>query len=125
MNEISTIQQLNELMTTTYILSVVCAIIFIALAIAVSSMIPWQGGSQDRSFLKRRIWFIVLGCIVFVGFFCYNYFIVIPRIPNVAFKSNFMKCNGVSVGIIVGAYFIFSFIIMKVFPKSKFGSIIK
>jgi hypothetical protein len=124
MNEIKTIQQLNALMDTTYILGVICAVLFILLAIAIATMISWQGGTHDKSYVKRRIWFVILGCISFISFFVYNNFVVIERIKNVAFQAKFMKSVGISVGIILGLYLIVSFIIMKVFPKSKFGSII-
>jgi amino acid transporter len=124
MNEIKGIQQLDALISTTYIFSVVYVVVFIFIAIIIASLIPWQGGSHDKSYVKRRVWFIILGCISFICFFCYNDFVVMERIKNVAFQAKFMNCIGISVGIIIGLYLIISFIIMKVFPKSKFGSII-
>jgi hypothetical protein len=124
MKEIKGIQQLDALTTNTYLLSVIIALGCIFIAIGISTLISWQGGNSDGSYIKRRIWFIIIGCILLISFFCYNNFHVMDRISNVAFQAKFMNCIALSSGLCIVVYFIPSLIIMKVFPKSKFGSII-
>jgi uncharacterized membrane protein len=118
-------QRFDSLIENTYLFSVITAGVFILLAILISVLIPYQGGSQDKSYVKRRIWFFVLGFIAFSGFFIYNYFAVLDNIKNVAFQGKFRNCILVSVGVIIALYVFVSFLIMKFFPKSKFGSILK
>lgn len=122
--EIKTIQQLNALITNTYILSIIEAVVFVSIALIIANLIAFQGSSEDNSYKRRRIWFFVIWFFAIAGFFCYNNFVVMERIKNIAFQSKFMNCIAVSSGIVLIVYGVLSFIIMKFFPKSKFGTIL-
>ncbi len=124
MNEIKNIQQLNALITETYIWSVIFSVVFIFFAILISGLIRWEGGGLDKSYIKRRISFLVLGFICSAGFYVYKYLSEIGRINNVAFQSKFTNGIAIAAGIIILIYFAISILLMKWFPKSKFGSIL-
>jgi hypothetical protein len=123
-NLISTLPQLNSLMTNTYIFALIIAVVAVLVALLAANLIPFQGGQHDRSYIKRRIWFIVIWFVAIAGFFLFNNFVVMGIIDNVAFRSKFMTCIALSSLIIFLGYALLSFILMKVFPRSKFGSIL-
>jgi len=60
MYKVSTISALNELMNETMVYAVIVFVVAVALAWLVSRLIPWEGG-KDRSYVKRRIAFIIIG----------------------------------------------------------------
>jgi len=121
---INTLPQLNNLITTTYIFAVITGVLILLLAILIAKLIPWKGGVPDRSYLKRRVWFIILWFASVAGFFLYSNFIVMEKIKNVAFQSKFMTCIVASCIIILVLYGLLGFVIMKIIRKSKFGSIL-
>ncbi len=123
-NLINTLPQLNSLMTNTYIFAVIVAVVALILAMLIANLIPFQGGKYDRSYITRRIWCLVIWFVAVAGFFIYNNFIVMEKIKNVAFQSKFMTCIAISCVIILLLYGLLGFILMKVFRKSKFGSIL-
>lgn len=119
-----TIAKLNSLVSTTYVYAVIIALVAIGIAIIIAKLIPFQGGSHDSSYITRRIWFIITGIIAFISFFLYNQLVVQNEICKAPLKSKFSNCNVISVITIVLIYLIISFIIMKAFRKSKFGTIL-
>ena len=123
-NLISTLPQLNSLMINTYIFAAIIAIIGLFIVILIAYLIPFEGGKQDRSYIKRRIWFVVIWIFSIIGFFLYNNFVVMGKIKNVAFQSKFMTCIAISLLIIFLLYGVLNIILMKIFRKSKFGSIL-
>lgn len=119
-----TISKLNSLVSTTYVYAVIVALVAIGIAIIIAKLIPFQGGSSDRSYIARRVWFIITGLIAFIAFFLYNQLVVQNEICRAPLKSKFSDCNVISVIVIILIYLIISFIIMKAFRRSKFGSIL-
>ena len=61
------INQLNQLMNSTMIYAVVVGVVAFVVAMIVANMFPWEGGN-DRSYIKRRIAFIVIGVCEVLGF---------------------------------------------------------
>jgi hypothetical protein len=121
---IKALPALKSLMTNTYIFALIVAIFAVMLALLIANLIPYQGGQYDRSYIRRRIWFLVIWFFSIAGFFLYNNFVVMGKIGNIAFQSKFMTCIAISCLLILVVYAILSFVIMKIFPKSKFGSIL-
>jgi hypothetical protein len=121
---INTLPQLKGLMTNTYIFAIIAAVVAVLLAMLVANLIPYKGGEVDRSYIRRRIWFLLIWFFSIAGFFLYNNFVIIGKIGNVAFQSKFMICIAISCLIILMVYGIMSFILMKIFPRTKFGSIL-
>lgn len=124
MDQISTIQQLQAQVSITYIMAIICAGVGILLSIGIASMIPWSPGAKDKSYFKRRLWYIILGFLATAAFFFINYFLVLKRITSPALKANYLNELSISTGIFVGIYIILGIILMIIFKKSKYGSIL-
>lgn len=120
---ITTLPQLEALQNSTMIYAVITALIALLLAFLISLMIKYQGG-LDKSYITRRIWFIIVGVASCAGFYLYNDLVVKGQIVNAGFKSMFVQTNVTCVGIILGVYVILGILIMFVFRNSKFGSIL-
>ena len=66
---IKTLPQLKGLMTNTYIFAVIAAVIAVLLAMLIANLIPYHGGEVDRSYIKRRIWFLIIWFFFYSGIF--------------------------------------------------------
>lgn len=123
MTPVTTLPQLNQLMNSTMIYAVVVGLIAVILAILLANIFPWEGGN-DRSYIKRRIAFIVIGIVAVIGFWMYNDLVVVDHIRNAGFQNMFKACNLKCIGINLGVYLVVSIVLMLVFRHSKFGSIL-
>lgn len=115
--------QLNQLMNSTMIYAVVIGVVAFIVAIIVSNMFPWEGGN-DRSYIKRRIAFVVIGVCAVLGFWIYNDLVVADSIRNAGFQNMFKACNLKCIGINLATYIVVSVAVMFTFRHSKFGSIL-
>lgn len=124
MRQIATLNQLQDLQNSTWIYAVVVCIIAIVVAFLVSNMIAWQGGN-DKSYIKRRVWWVIIGIVSGLGFWIYNDMVNVHRIVNVGFKHMYSQTNLMCLGVVLLGYFIVSLLIMvTLFRKAKFGSIL-
>lgn len=123
MTPITTLQQLNQLMNSTMIYAVIVGLVAVFLAVIFANIFPWEGGN-DRSYIKRRIAFFVIGGIAILGFWMYNDLVVADYIRNAGFQNMFRTCNLKCIVINMGVYLLISTILMFVFRHSKFGSIL-
>lgn len=124
MRQIATLNQLQDLQNSTWIYAIVVCIIAIVIAYLVSNMIAWQGGN-DRSYIKRRVWWVIIGIVAGLGFWVYNDVVNVHRIVNVGFKHMYSQTNLMCLGIVLLGYFAVSLLIMvTLFRKAKFGSIL-
>ena len=117
------INQLNQLMNSTMIYAVVVGLVAFVVALIVANMFPWEGGN-DRSYIKRRIAFVVIGVCAVLGFWIYNDQVVADSIKNQGFLQMFKSCNLKCLVITSVIYLLISGILMCVFRNSKFASII-
>lgn len=124
MTPVTNISQLNQLMNSTMIYAVIVGLVAVLVALLLSNMFPWEGGN-DRSYIKRRIAFVVIAIIAVLGFWLYNDLVVMSHIRNVGFQNMFKSCNLKCIGINLCVYLLVSFLLMLfVFRHSKFGSIL-
>lgn len=123
MSRYTTYPMVQALQNETWLYSIVVAIVAVLTAIFVSNMIAWQSG-KDRSYIKRRVCFGLIGLTYFVGFFLYNKLVVEPNISQQGWQAMFSKTNLESslVGLII--YYIVGVVIMSFWRHSKFGSIL-
>ena len=117
------INQLNQLMNSTMVYAVVVGLAAFVVALIVANMFPWEGGN-DRSYIKRRIAFVVIGVCAVLGFWIYNDQVVADSIKNQGFLQMFKSCNLKCLVITSVIYLLISGILMCVFRNSKFASII-
>ena len=117
------INHLNQLMNSTMVYAVVVGLAAFVVALIVANMFPWEGGN-DRSYVKRRIAFVVIGVCAVLGFWIYNDQVFADSIKNQGFLQMFKSCNLKCLGITSVGYLLISGILMYVFRNSKFASII-
>lgn len=123
MNKITTLPALQSLQESTMIYAVIVFLIALVIAYAISLMIPYKGG-VDKSYISRRIAFVVVGLVSCLGFYLYNDLVVKDAIMNAGFKSMFVNTNIKCLGITLGGYVVTGVILMFLFRHSKFGSIL-
>jgi phosphatidylserine synthase len=51
------LRDIDGLITNTYMFAVIAAIVMLAVAILVASMIQFQSGANPKDRIKRKIWF--------------------------------------------------------------------
>ena len=124
MRQIATLSQLQDLQNSTWIYAIAVCFIAIAIAYLVSNMIAWQGGN-DKSYIKRRVWWVIIGFVAGLGFWIYNDVVNVHRIVNVGFKHMYSQTNLLCLFVVLLVYFGISLLIMAtLFRKAKFGSIL-
>jgi len=124
MRQIATLNQLQDLQNSTWIYAIVVCVIAIVVAFLVSNMIAWQGGN-DKSYIKRRVLWVIIGIVSGLGFWIYNDMFNVPRIVNAGFKHMYSQTNLMCLGVVLLGYLIGSLLIMAtLFRKTKFGSIL-
>lgn len=123
MTPITNLPQLQQLMNSTMIYAVIVGLVAVILSLAVANMFPWEGGN-DKSYVKRRIAFVIIGIIAILGFWLYNDLVVVENIRNAGFQNMFKACNLKCIFINLGVYIVASCILMFTFRHSKFGSIL-
>lgn len=123
MNKITTISQLEALQSNTMVYAGIVCLAAILIVFLISLMIPYQGG-VDKSYIKRRIAYIIVGVVAAIAFFLYNELYVMNLIMNQGFQTEFATTNLQCLGITIGGYIIVGLAIMFAFRHSKFGSIL-
>ncbi len=117
--------EVSGLITNTYILAIVAAIIFLLIAMIISKTIAYEGGKNPQDPKKRRLWFWIVGIIAPVAFFCYNFFVVKSQIaPNQMLLDDFAKNMAISTGLVFVVYLAIGYLLSHfVFKSGKFGTI--
>ncbi len=123
MRPVQTLDQLKDLQNETYVYAALVAILIFGVAFLISMMIPYQGGN-DRSYIKRRVWWIVCMAVGSLGFWIYNDIYVASYIKKVAFQNQFSTTNMICLAITLLGSATLSLIIMFCFRHTKFGSIL-
>lgn len=122
--EYKNINQLEGLISNTYILAVVAAIVFVGIAILIGSMIAYQGGKNPTDAKKRRVWFWLTGIIATAAFFCYNYFYVSGTIvPTQMLQDKFFTHAAIATGVTLAVYVLAGFVMSKLLKRQKFGTV--
>ena len=123
MRAIQTVSQLNGLQNETYVYAVIVAIAIFVLSYITANLIAYQGGN-DRSYIKRRIGWIIWTTIGTLGFWLYNTLYVTSFIKQVAFQHQFSSTNMICLSITCIGSILISLIVMLCFRHSQFGSIL-
>lgn len=123
MNKITTLPALKALQGETMIYALIVLAVAIILSVLFASFVPYKGGN-DKSYVTRRIIFIITGLAAAAGFFLYNDLAVKPSINNIGWQNMFSKTNLIWTAIIFVGYLLIGIILMFVFRHSKYGSIL-
>ena len=103
--------------------AVIVGLVAFVISLLVANMFPWEGG-DDKSYVKRRIAFVIIGLCAILGFWLYNDISVVGNIKNAGFQNMFRDCNFKCIFINLGVFIVASLILMFTFRHSKFGSIL-
>ena len=123
MNRYTTLPAVQALQHETWMYAFIVAAIALAISIFVANLIAWQGG-QDKSYQKRRLWFVLIGIISLVSFFLYNDLQVKPLISQQGWQAMFSETN-IQISIVgLFVYYVVGVVIMFIRRHSKFGSIL-
>ena len=120
---ITTLPALQSLQDETMVYAAIVGAVALGLSFLVTSLVAWKGGI-DRSYITRRIWYVIIGFAASAGFYVYNDLVVKPSITNAGWKSMFSDTNLICIGINLGVYIVVGVILMFVFRHKKFGSIL-
>ena len=123
MNKITTLPALKALQGETMIYALIVLAVAIILSVLFASLVPYKGGN-DKSYVTRRIIFIITGLAAAASFFLYNDLAVKPSINNIGWQNMFSKTNLIWTAIIFVGYLLIGIILMFVFRHSKYGSIL-
>ena len=120
---ITTLPALQSLQDETMVYAAIIGAVALALSILVASLVAYKG-RDDRSYITRRIWYVIIGLVAAAGFYVYNDLVVKPDITNAGWQSMFSDTNLICIGINLGVYIVGGIILMFVFRHKKFGSIL-
>lgn len=120
---ITTLPALQSLQDETMVYAAIVGAVALGLSFLVASLVAYRGGN-DRSYITRRIWYVIIGFAAAAGFYVYNDLVVKPNITNAGWQSMFSDTNLICIGINLGVYIIGGVILMFVFRHKKFGSIL-
>lgn len=120
---ITTLLALQSLQDETMVYAAIVGAVALSFSFLVASLIAYKGGN-DRSYITRRIWYVIIGLAAAAFFYIYNDLFVKPNITNVGWQSMFSDTNFISIFINLGVYIFGGITLMFVFRHKKFGSIL-
>jgi hypothetical protein len=120
---ITTLPALQSLQDETMVYAAIVGAVALGLSFLVASLVAYRGGN-DRSYITRRIWYVIIGFVAAASFYVYNDLVVKPDITNAGWQSMFSDTNLICIGINLVVYIIGGVILMFVFRHKKFGSIL-
>lgn len=118
-----TIKTLPGLLTNTYILAVVLALIFVGISILIASLIAYEGGKNPRDPFKRRVWFWILAAVCPTVFFLWNMLYVNNLVKGAPAQSDFLLHNGIATGLALAFYVLVGILLSKLMKRSKYGTL--
>jgi len=118
------LRDVEGLITNTYILAVITAVVFVLLAMLVAQLIAYQGGKKPRDPARRRTWFWILAFVNMTIFFSWNYFYVQNQIkPVKALVNDFLMNSAIATGVSLIVYIILGFLLSRALKNRKFGTV--
>ena len=123
-NLYETTKQVDALIGETYVYAIIVVLIALALAYFIAKSIHFQGGKNERSHIRRRIWCIIIGLVATISFFLYNVSVVSPKILKAPLAAKFSSANIIATISILLIYTALALSTMMIFRKSKWGSIL-
>lgn len=124
MRKIANLNQLEALKGQTYMYAIIAAFAALAIAFLIANLIKWEGGKSSRCYVKRRIWYVILGMVFTFSFYLYNALYVSNYIKKSSLQSEFSAANMLATFLLLGVYLCIGLITMSVVRTSKWGSVL-
>lgn len=123
MSIIKTAPELANAITATYLIDIAVAVAFFLVMLVVSSLINYDYGKTDNSGRKRRLFFFVLGAMTLFVSLGLNWALFFRNIGIAAFANKYMSHLASAAFLATIAYFIVSFITVKLAKRGKLATI--
>ena len=120
--KVANVQQLVPLLDRTYVYATITMLVALAFSILVAQLIAFQP-RNDRSYITRRIWSIIICLVSAAGFWLYNQLYVMGTITKDALQDRFAMTNLACLGRTIGGYAVLGLVVALVFRKSKFATV--
>ena len=116
------LRDVPALITSTYIFAVIFLVVFLLLAIAISSIIAYEGGTNPKDPGKRKMWFWIFAILAPISFYLYNFLMVIPSVRRGPAMDSFSIHPSIATVIILVSYILIGFILAKTMKRGKLGN---
>ena len=78
---ITTLPARQSLQDETMVYAAIVGAVALGLSFLVASLVAYRGGN-DRSYITRRIWYVIIGFVAAAGFYVYNDLVVDGRLNH-------------------------------------------
>ena len=107
---IKTAPELSQAITSTYLINIVIAIVFVLIMVLAVNLIKYQTGKKDNSGSKRRVCFFIIMVVVLIACLVFNYF---RQISVAAFATKYTMHMVAAAIVSAVIYFGIGFMLVK------------
>jgi len=116
------LRDVDGLITNTYMLAIVTALVTLGIAILISNSIAYELSEKPKDPRKRKIIFWVIAIVTPILFYVYNLFLVIPNIKKGPALDKFFMTSAISPVVSLVTFILVGFILSKIFKSKKIGT---
>ena len=116
------LRDVPALITSTYIFAIIFLAVFLLLAIIISNMIAYEGGTNPKDPGKRKMWFWIFAIVGPISFYLYNFLAVIPSVRKGPAMDSFSIHPSIATVIVLVSYIVIGFILAKTMKRGKLGN---
>lgn len=110
---IKTAPELSQAITSTYLINIVIAIVFVLIMVLAVNLIKYQTGKKDNSGSKRRVCFFVIMVVSLIVCLVFNYFAFFNQISVAAFATKYTMHMVAAAIVSAVIYFGIGFMLVK------------
>jgi len=116
------LKEIPQLITQTYVFAIIFVAVFLLLAIIISNIIAYEGGTNPKDPGKRKMWFWIFAILGPISFYLYNLIMVIENIRKGPAVAEFGSTNEIATLIVLVSYILIGFILAKTMKRGKLGN---
>lgn len=122
MNAITKPAHLLSAQTDVWVYGLIIAGVALGIAVLIAFLIPWQ--SNRRCYIKRRIWFIVIGLVLPCCGWLYRTIAIAGNIKGKGLEIKYQETNLYVLLTSIALYAVIGIVLMFAFRNTKLGSIL-
>jgi hypothetical protein len=116
------VRDVPALINQTYIIAFIFVLAFVLLAVIISNLIKFEGGTTPKDPAKRRMWFWILAGLLPVSLYIYNLLLVIPDVRTGPALNKFSMHPPIASGVALVVYILIGFVLSKTMSRGKIGN---
>jgi heme/copper-type cytochrome/quinol oxidase subunit 2 len=116
------VRDVPALINQTYIIAFIFVLAFVLLAVIISNLIKFEGGTTPKDPVKRRMWFWILAGLLPVSLYLYNLLLVIPDVRTGPALNKFSMHPQIASGVAFVVYILIGFVLSKTMSRGKIGN---